>query len=97
MLTSINAIAIQTAHPTIKIAQALTHLLNYCATHPDTVLRYNASGMVLHIHSDASFMLETQARSRAGCHFFLCDASPDPSKTPQGPLTLNGLVNTVRK
>eukprot|EP00957_Ditylum_brightwellii_P067439 5118993-Ditylum_brightwellii.AAC.1 len=40
MLTSINAIAIQTAHPTIKTAQELTHHLNYCATHPDTVLRY---------------------------------------------------------
>eukprot|EP00957_Ditylum_brightwellii_P103750 7903741-Ditylum_brightwellii.AAC.1 len=71
MLTSINAIAIQTAQPTIKTAKALTHLLNYCATHPGAVLRYSASGMVLHIHSDASFMSETQARSRAGGHFFL--------------------------
>eukprot|EP00957_Ditylum_brightwellii_P037604 2844056-Ditylum_brightwellii.AAC.1 len=79
------------AQPTIKTAQALTHLLNYCATHPDAVLQYNTSGMVFHIHSDTSFMSETQARSRAGGHFFLSDASPDPSKPPQGPVTLNGL------
>eukprot|EP00957_Ditylum_brightwellii_P193148 14707147-Ditylum_brightwellii.AAC.2 len=36
MLTSINAIAIQQANPTTKTAKTLTHLLNYCTSHPDT-------------------------------------------------------------
>jgi hypothetical protein len=27
---------------------AVTFLLNYCATHPDAVLRYRRSGMILH-------------------------------------------------
>eukprot|EP00957_Ditylum_brightwellii_P189911 14457516-Ditylum_brightwellii.AAC.1 len=47
-------------------AKAVTHLLNYCATHPNAIIRYHASGMVLHIHSDALFMFEPQARSQAG-------------------------------
>eukprot|EP00957_Ditylum_brightwellii_P094048 7160790-Ditylum_brightwellii.AAC.1 len=55
MLTSINAIAIQQAQPTIKTLKDFTHLLNYCATHPDAVVRYSARDMVLHIHSDVQY------------------------------------------
>jgi hypothetical protein len=29
-------------------------MLDYLATHPDATIRYHASDMVLHIHSDAS-------------------------------------------
>eukprot|EP00957_Ditylum_brightwellii_P072003 5472957-Ditylum_brightwellii.AAC.1 len=42
-------------------------------------------------------MSETQARSRAGGHFFLSDALPDPTRPPQGPVTLNGPVHSVCK
>eukprot|EP00957_Ditylum_brightwellii_P053751 4072027-Ditylum_brightwellii.AAC.1 len=93
MLTSINAITIQQANPTTKTAETLTHLLNYFASHPDAVLRYTTSGMVIHIHSDASFMSETQARSHAGGHFFLSTASKDPSKPPTEPVPLNGPIH----
>jgi hypothetical protein len=34
-------------------ATALVQLLNYCATHSDAVIRFHASNMVLHVHSDA--------------------------------------------
>eukprot|EP00957_Ditylum_brightwellii_P019957 1506629-Ditylum_brightwellii.AAC.1 len=51
--------------------------------------------MVLHINSNASFMSEMQARSRAGGHFFLSDASPNPSRPPQGLVPLSGPVHTV--
>jgi hypothetical protein len=36
-------------------------LLNYAATHPDAVLSYHASDMVLHVHSDASYLSESQS------------------------------------
>jgi hypothetical protein len=53
------------------------HFLNYGATHPDATLRYRASDMILHIHSDAAYLNETEARSRVGGHHFLGDrASP---------------------
>eukprot|EP00957_Ditylum_brightwellii_P048703 3695310-Ditylum_brightwellii.AAC.1 len=51
--------------------------------------------MVLHIHSDASFMLETQAHSCAGGHFFLSTASQDPTKPPTEPVPLNGPIHMV--
>eukprot|EP00957_Ditylum_brightwellii_P159127 12110677-Ditylum_brightwellii.AAC.1 len=72
----------------------MTHVLNYCATHPDAVVRYSASNMALHIHSDASFMYEMEARSRAGGHFFLSEHSTDPTKPPTHPVPPNGPVHT---
>jgi hypothetical protein len=34
-------------------------LLNYAARHPDAVLYYHARNMVLHVHSDASYLSES--------------------------------------
>eukprot|EP00957_Ditylum_brightwellii_P170531 12980977-Ditylum_brightwellii.AAC.1 len=63
MLTAINGIAIQQAHVMLNTAKSVTHLLNYCGTHPDAIIHYHAGSMVLHIHSDTSFMSEPQTRS----------------------------------
>ena len=52
--------------------------LDYAASHPDAVLTFKASSMVLAIHSDASYLSETKARSRAGGHFFMSNNSADP-------------------
>ena len=45
--------------------------------------------MVLAIHSDASYLSEPKARSRAGGHFFLSENTQDPND--------NGAVHTVAK
>jgi hypothetical protein len=45
--------------------------------------------MVLAIHSDASYLSEPKARSRAGGHFFLSEDQKDPND--------NGAVHTVAK
>jgi hypothetical protein len=55
--------------------------------HPDTVIRYKASDMVLHIHSDASYLSESQARSRVGGFFFLGTNSKDPP--------INGAIRVI--
>jgi hypothetical protein len=39
---------------------------NYCTTHPEATLRYHASDTILNIHSDASYLSERGAKSRAG-------------------------------
>ena len=39
---------------------------------------YNASKMILAVHSDARYANEKKARSRAGGHFFLSSNEPDP-------------------
>ena len=39
--------------------------------HPNAIITYQASDMVLAGHSDASYLSETNAHSRAGGHFFM--------------------------
>jgi len=41
-------------------------------------LRFTASDMILHIHSDASYLSESKARSRAGGFFYLSNNSEHP-------------------
>jgi hypothetical protein len=53
-------------------------LLDYLATQEDAVLTYNASNMILAVHSDASYLSEPKAQSRAGGHFFLSSDMPIP-------------------
>jgi hypothetical protein len=84
MLLSLNALAAAQKNSTQATVHALVHFLNYCATHPDATLRYRASDMILHIHSDAAYLNETEARSRVGGHHFLGDrATPINQPTNQ--------------
>ena len=58
--------------------QHCQQLLDYIATQDEAVLTYNASDMVLASHSDASYLSEPKARSRAGGHFFLSSNTAVP-------------------
>jgi hypothetical protein len=70
----------------LKKTQAATNqLLDYLATHLDATIRYHASDMILHIHSDASYLSVSNARSRLGGMFFCGDKSPHED-------TLNGSI-----
>jgi hypothetical protein len=53
----------ETAPTTHATAKAITQQLNYAATHPDAVLLYRASDMILHVHLDASYQSESQSSS----------------------------------
>ena len=53
--------------------------LDYAATHQDAIITYRASDMVLVVHSDASYLSEPKARSRAGGHFFMSSDTKDPA------------------
>eukprot|EP00957_Ditylum_brightwellii_P145925 11112460-Ditylum_brightwellii.AAC.1 len=97
MLMTINAIAAQQTHPTELAAECMTHLLNYCASHPDNVLQYHASDMTLHIHSDASYLCETRARSCVRGHFYLSKKPDDLSKPPTTSVLHNDPINSVLK
>ena len=68
-------------------AEAIVHLLNYCATHPDAIVRFHASDiMVLLVHSDASYLSEANARSRSGGGLlFLSDRPINPEIIPPPP------------
>ena len=54
MLTALGSIAAQQEKVTEKTYANTLWLLNYTATHPNSIIQYTASDIVLHIHSDAS-------------------------------------------
>ena len=56
----------------------IIQLLDYIVTQEKAVLTYNASDMKLAVHSDASYLSEPNARSRAGGHFFLSSDATVP-------------------
>jgi hypothetical protein len=66
ILIALGSLATAQLTGTENTAQAMTHLLNYCANHLDATVHYHASEMHLHIHSDASYPSVTKARSCAG-------------------------------
>ena len=78
LLCPLSAIASQSSKPTTDTMQHTQQLLDYLATQEDAVLSYHASDMVLAVHSDASYLSEPKARSRAGGHFFLSSDTPIP-------------------
>ncbi len=78
LLCPISAIAAQAANPTTDTLKQTHQLLDYIASQDDAVITYNASDMILAAHSDASYLSEPKARSRAGGHFFLSSSADIP-------------------
>jgi hypothetical protein len=60
-LMPIDDIATEQTKATEKIQAATNKMLDYFATHPDAAIRYHASDMILHIHSDASYLSVSNA------------------------------------
>ena len=58
----------------------IKQFLDYAATHPDTNVTYRASDMILAVHSDASYLSKTNARSRAGGHLYMTNDLPNSAK-----------------
>ena len=71
MLHTLNSPASAQTKETEETLQAMIHFLDYCATHSNAIFRFHANNMILKIHSDASYLSETEARSRVGGYFFL--------------------------
>jgi hypothetical protein len=70
VLMPLNAIATEQTKATKKTQAATNQMLDYLATHPDDTIRYHASDIILHIHSDASYPSVSNARSRLRDMFF---------------------------
>jgi hypothetical protein len=80
VMIPLNDISTEQTQATEKTQAATNQLLDYLATHPDATIRYHASDMILHIHSDASYLSVSNARSHLGGLFF-CGDKPR-KKTP---------------
>ena len=87
ILPGLNTIGSTQAAATEQSIKAITQLLDYCATNPNLILRYTSSAMILRIHTDASYLSVTKARSRAAGFFYLSDNSDT--------LPLNGAIHVL--
>jgi hypothetical protein len=97
MLPSLGTIATSQAKATQHTKNECTWVMDYAACNPLSVIRYHASDIVLYVHSDASYLSETQARSRGAGHFFLSSQPQDPLKPPKDMPTLDGPIHTMCK
>ena len=78
LLTALSELSSAQATATDATKRACQQFLDYCASHPDGAIRYQASDMILKLHSDSSYLNAVGTRSRQGGHLYLGNKSePD--------------------
>jgi hypothetical protein len=82
LIMPISVLESEQSNATEVTADKVIKLLNYCNMHPETKICYHVSDMILHIHSDASYLSENEAKSRAGDSFTWAGTTK-PRKNPQ--------------
>jgi hypothetical protein len=95
VLMPLNDIATEQTKATAKTQAATNKLIDYLATHPDATIRYHASDMILHIHSDASYLSVSHARIRLGGLFFLGNKPPEHDKVNGSILNVASVIKNV--
>ncbi len=90
VLMALSTIASEQSKGTEQMMQKCKQLLDYLATHSNATLWFHASDIILNIHSNASYLSEANAHSRACGHFFM-GWKPDATK----PIKLNGAFFTL--
>jgi hypothetical protein len=88
ILVALSEIASQQAAPTEKTMEHVNQFLDYMWTHPDAIIWYCASDMILNVHSDALYLSTSKACSRAGGYFFLGSIPQDGDL-----IKLNGAIH----
>jgi hypothetical protein len=81
LLVPLITLSSQLSMATSANMDAISHIIDYCSTHPESSIRYFASDMQLKIHSDASYLSDPKAKSRIGGYFYLRKKT-DSSATP---------------
>jgi hypothetical protein len=77
---SLNDTATEQTKATEKTQAVANKLLDYLATHPDATIRYHKSDMILHIHSDASYLSVSHGRIILGGLFYCVHKPPQADK-----------------
>jgi hypothetical protein len=70
-------------------------MLDYLATHQEATIRYHASDMGLHIHSDASYISVSNAQSCLRGLFFLGNKSPKQDARNGSILNVAAVIKNV--
>ena len=97
LLVDLNDISLEQSKATDNKSKKISKLLNYLATHPEAVIKYHASGMQLYVHSDASYLYVSKARSRAGVIHYLSDPPTNTQDPDNYTPLLNGIIYVVPK
>jgi hypothetical protein len=96
LIMPINVLASEQSNATEVTSDKVIKLLNYCNTNPETKIRYHASDMILHIHSDASYLSESEAKSSAGGFFYMgSDTKTDKKLTNRVILIISNVLKHV--
>jgi hypothetical protein len=90
VLMELSSIAIEQSKGTTNTMTKTKQLLDYLATYPNATIHFRASDMIMNIHSNASYLSESDACSRACGHFFI-----GWSPTDGDPIRLNGAFFTL--
>ena len=85
MLVTLGTLASAQSKGTAATMKAAIQLLNYAATHPEATIRFHASDMILHIHSNASYLSATESRSRHAGYLFLSNNIGNKAPMPDAP------------
>ena len=94
MLVALSALASEQAIPTKKTMKKVMTFLDYAASQEEAVIIYYASDMVLACHSDACYLSEPGARSRARGYFFLSSNAAMPANNG-AVLNIYQIIKTV--
>ena len=88
MLPALNQISTQQSKPTHQTNDDAAMLLDFAATYPNAKVRYHASDMILHVDTDAAYLVMPNAKSRIAGYFYL---SSKPNSLGD-PVPLNGAI-----
>jgi hypothetical protein len=91
LLVGLGTLASEQTKATELTMRRVTHLLNYCATHPDAKVRFKRSDMVLHVESDASYLCLPKSKSRVAGYFYMGEQPKPNNEQPP----MNGAVLVV--
>ena len=95
ILTALSDISSDQSKATKTTAKQVAKLLKYLASNPYAEIQYRASGMQLAIHSDASYLSVSRARSRASGVYFLSEGPPNPNNPEDFLPNVNGILLVV--
>jgi hypothetical protein len=87
-LMALSEISSQQSAPTENTMKRVNQFLDYKWTHPNAIIGYPASDMILNVHSDVSYLSALKACSHAGGYFFLGSLLRDGD-----PIKLNGAIH----
>ena len=92
---ALNELGTEQATPTESTKAKTQMLMDYLHYHPNAILRYHASDMILVIESDSAYLVLPKARSRAAAWYILSnDPTKNSSTIHNAPLHI--LCNTIK-